>query len=560
MEKFKKEILMFLIGGIAIFAFGIFIGHQLETESIFSIQGYLFNSIGDATDSNATDANATDANATDSNATDANATDANATDSNATSGNAYYPNNIIYLNYFHVKTQSAKAGEKVYVDFSTSGAYLEDMIVVLKNKTTNITNSLQVKDIWNNPYIVLPTNLTTASYEVTDVLLIGLNDDDTNFTKRYSSVPKNDATYWELLDVIKVTALETQTVLKLTDLKINSTTAKPGEKVSMSFKASETLKSLKLVFKTSSNQVLDVYVKDLTSKSYFEIPSTSKPGKYSLTDVMLISNSNTKIYSNSNASGVEKLTYKFDLEIPEEVNSTETPKEVAKTYVYNIEDVNDNLISNIYSLPDSSEININAISSTLINSGLFDSIKGTNKVLKINNNDNQIIFNGKDIITSKTIDVNIEVRSIGENEEIFNLVKEGIIVDFPNNGNLPGKAQVRIKPNDELNQKLNNSGINVYYYNAEEDKFTAIAYNISKGKDGYYEFVIDHNSSYILVNKKLDSTLLTTEKEEKVVAFQKSKKVNLLLIAGGLLVVVVSILIVVIIKNKEVIFNKNKEK
>ena len=567
MEKFKKEILTFLIGGIAIFAFGIFIGHQLEYDSIFSIQGFLFNAIGDATDSNATDsnatdANATDANATDSNATDSNATDANATDSNATnanatSGNAYYPNNIIYLDSFKIKTQSAKAGEKIYIDFSTSGAYLGDMILVLKNKTSNLTDSLQVKSIWSNPYIVLPTNLITSSYEVTDVLLVGTNDDDSTFTKQYSNVSKNNATYFGTFGTINVTALETQKALSVTDLKVNSSTVKAGEKVYITFKASDTLKSLKLVFKTSSNQVLDVYVKSLTSKPYFEVPSTAKSGKYTLTDVVLISESSTKIYSNNVTSGAEKLTYKYDLEIPEV--KEDDVKEIPTTYVYNIEDVNDNLISSIYKLPDSSEININAISSTVINGDLFDSIKGTNKVLKINNNDNQIIFNGKDIVTSKTIDVNIEIHSVEENEEIYNLVKDGIVVDFPNNGNLPGKAQVRIKPSTELNQGLNSSGINVYYYNTEEDKFTAIAYNISKSKDGYYEFVIDHNSSYILVNKKLDESLLTAEKEEKVVTFQKSNNVNLLLILGGLLVVIVSIVIVVVIKNKEVIFNKNKE-
>ena len=141
---FRDSALKFILGGIAIFAFGIFVGYQLDNSAITKIQGFLFNAVGDAsatdtnaTDANATDSNATDSNATDSNATDSNATDSNATDSNATSGNAQATDNILYLQTFELGASSAKAGDRVNVTLGTSGACNSGASIVFKNNTNN---------------------------------------------------------------------------------------------------------------------------------------------------------------------------------------------------------------------------------------------------------------------------------------------------------------------------------------------------------------------------------------------------------------------------------------
>ena len=93
---------------------------------------------------------------------------------------------------------------------------------------------------------------------------------------------------------------------------------------------------------------------------------------------------------------------------------------------------------------------------------------------------------------------------------------------------------------------------NVYYYNEDSDNFCIIDSNIKLTKDGYYEFEITHNSNYLLVNYKLDSSLVV---DNNVVTFQKSKLINIALILGGFLLAVIVIVVIIIIQKK----NKKKK-
>ena len=612
MEEFKSKVIKLAISGVMIFSIGIFVGYQLNYGTLASIQGYLFNAAGEATDANATDSNATDSNATDANATDANATDANATDSNATDANATDANasitdNIIFLHSFKLERNSVKPGEKIFVEIDTSGACNTGASVVFKNPN-GVTFTVQVQDITGSSYFTIPKSALASTYVVSDVLLVGLNSDNTTFTKQYSLTGSNVFNFNSFLTVTAKDKNDvgnnnsgnsnsgnnnsgsnnsgsnnsgsnnsgnnntgnnnsennnkennnsgnnndTQTVSKVTlnSITLDNSTAKVNEKVYINIKTSEKLNSLKLVFSSTDGTTFTVYGKDLSSsKPYIEIPSSTISGTYSLVSAIISTLDSSTIYSKTGEKGTEKFNFNITIKISDGAENV---------YIYNNEDINSEILAKLYSAPSGSEFTVNADSNTLINSELFNVIKGKNKKLIVNYKDNQIIFNGKDIDNSKTIDISMTVENIINNENISKLVSKGILVNFPDNGNLPGKALIRVKATDEVMQILKNK-VYVYVYNNSSNNFSVIDTNVKKSSDNYYEFTITHNSDYIIVNEKLESKLVVSKSSENVVNFQKGNKTLLMLIAIGGAIIIAAVIVIIVLKKKQNIAGeKNK--
>ncbi|MEG1141605.1 MAG: hypothetical protein RSE41_04015 [Clostridia bacterium] len=485
-DSFKKSALKLILGGIGLFAFGIFVGYQLDSNSISSLQGFLFNSLGDAS--------ATDPNATDANATDANATDANATDANAGTGYPQTSDNILYLQNFSLKTASAKAGEKVKVDIETTGACNSGVSIIFKNLSNGSTFTVSVNLDTYDKYIILPANVGAATYLVTDVLLVGTNSDNTTFTKQYSSASGSigNVTHYDFVAQLKVVAdavLDNtiQTKLNLNSISLNSAEAKVNEKVFVKFVTSTPLTSLKLKFVNENSKEMLVYVKSLTNNPYFEVPSSSVIGTYNLVAATLASSTKTVLYSkDGTVSGSEKFLFNSSLVIKD--------NKPDNNFVYNNEDLTEEIITKLFDADSKSIININAGSNPIISSDLFNVIKGTTKKLVINYNDNQIIFEGKDVNSSKSIDVTLNTGVIKNDSNIGKLVNDGIVLDFASNGNLPGKALIRIKITEEMKAKFGNEKVHVYFYNLQCKDFSKVAAEVTATKDGYYEFGINHNS------------------------------------------------------------------
>lgn len=529
MDKFKSKVIKLAISGVAIFVFGIFIGYQLNYGTLSSIQGYLFNAAGEASDANASNSNASNCNASDANAS-------SATD------------NMIYLQNFALGSTSAKQGDKVNVTIETSGACNSAIsIISIVFKDRNGTNFIaQVKDITGNPYIVIPNSAVATTYSVSDVLLIGRNSDNTTFTKQYSTSGANPYAFNSSLTVI---AKDTnnggtqQPVAKvsLTSISLGSTSAKVGDKVYVNIQTSEKLNSLKLVFSSTDGKTFTAYAKDLLIKPYIEIPSSTVAGTYSLTSAIISTSKISTAYSKDGGNDTEKFNFNSTIEIS---GGTET------TFIYNNEDVNSDVLTKLFNAPSGTEITINADSYTLINEELFNAIKGKNKKLVINYKDNQIVFNGNDIDSSKTIDISMTVDTVSSNEDINKLVSNGIVVNFPDNGNLPGKALIRVKATEEVDKVLNDN-VYVYVYNESSNNFCVVDTSVKKSKDGYYEFTITHNSDYLIVNEKLDSKLVVSQRDGNIVNFQKGNGTLLMLITIGVVVIIGAVIVIVILKKKK---------
>ena len=540
---------------IAVFAVGILLGYQLNGSGIASIQGYLFNSAGYATASNATNSNATNSNATNSNATNSNATNSNATNSNATNSNATNSNvvvdptyDIIYLSEFGLASSGAKAGDRVSVStLSTSGATLVGCSITFKSMATGAAFTVNVVSLGSNPYFVVPTTAVADSYIVTDVLLTGKNKDSSTFTRQFNINGDAGSLEYSFNSPLTVTAADTKSAAAkayINSISLGSSSAKMGDKVYVNIKTTEKITSLKLTFSNDNGKLLNLYVKSLDKNPYFEIPTNTTSGTYKLVGAILESNGGSTVYNLNGTNGIS--LSEAGISVSLDVSGSKE-----NSYLYNNEDITSSIITKIYNLKSGSEITINADSNTIINSELFNAIKGTDKKLIINYKDNQIVFNGKDITDPKAIDVHMTVGMIEDHEDINELINSGIVISFADNSCLPGKALIRVKATDEMNSILGNSSVYIYFYNENDDNFCEIAKGIKKTSDGYYEFNVTHHSDYVIVKEKLKSSLVVSDiTNDDVVTWQKSKKVYVLLIIIAVVVIGIVTTVIIIQKKK----------
>ena len=557
----KNKMIRISIFGLVVLAFGLFLGYQSRYIDSAYIRDRLYTAVGlstrpNASDNNATRSNATRSNATRSNATRSNATNNNATNNNATNNNATNSNasdGILYLLYFALDSDTVNIGEQMPVHYDVSGAHTIGTTVFFTNDAGDLTFSVPVESIASNPYITIPTSVVPSKYNVSGVLLTGRNSDGTTFTKQFSVNRDNGSSYFQFNSSLTINGSQFNILesVKLNSISFNSKSAKLGDKVYVNLNYTGNVKKIKLTLTNSSNKQFTAYVKSLNNKPYFEIPSTTTSDIYKLTGVVIESDKGTVSYDVNEKEGTVKYDFNSEIEIKGANDNT---------YLYNNEDLTNEIIARLYKLGNGVEIYVNADTKSLINSELFNAIKGKRKKLIINYGDNQVIFNGEDITDPKSIDALITLGNVKDNSDINNYVTNGILINFADNGFLPGKALVRIKSTSEMNAILKEKSKHVYYYNNLDDNFSEIATNIEETKDGYYEFEITHNSSYIIVNNKLDSSIVVSDlSTEDYVTWEKSSKVYILLILAAVVLIAIVSAIIIYAKKKNKVVSDNKE-
>lgn len=171
---------------------------------------------------------------------------------------------------------------------------------------------------------------------------------------------------------------------------------------------------------------------------------------------------------------------------------------------------------------------------------VFTAIEGTDKEVVLMSEGIEWVFNGQDIQSENVKEIDLEVgierdrRSESENaDEIEDALdkKNSIIVSFPPNGKLPGKATIRIKMDhvfrDYLDYTLGENSLYVYYYDNSTGKFVEVAAGISVGDDEYLTFEIDHNSDFVIMNgayrkNEPQKPIVFVEEESYKVSLSKS--------------------------------------
>ena len=326
-------------------------------------------------------------------------------------------------------------------------------------------------------------------------------------------------------------------------LTFNSKEAKIGEKVELDLLTNIYITQAKLLFKSEKGNQFTVYLSNLNDDEYFEVPTNVTIDNYYLSQLTMEHDDIVTTYTNGN-------NYDFNIELKILDNNNATK-------VYNNEEVNEETIKNIASTDtkeskdnkDTKDIIINATGNSVISKEVFNSIKGTEKKLIIKYQNNEVIFNGKDIIEAKDIDASIKTTCISDDETSKIITNNGYVVNLSDNGTIPGKEIIRIKATQEMKDYFGKKKLFVYYYDKENSKFTLIAKNITS-KEDFYEFAVEHNSKYILTDTKINNK--TVEVDENIVDFQNSNKINILItIAGIILVIAVIMLIVLLSKNNK---------
>ncbi len=543
MKNKKDNVWLLSLGGMAILILGMIIGFRFNNSNVESLQGYLYRGMDRSTHSNASNSNASSSNATNSNAwyswyaSSPNASDANASSSNASSPNAGASYNIIMLGSFSILDHEVNARDKVGILLDTSGACLNGATLFFSNDDGSNQFAAPVRETSEMLYFEVPSTVVSDEYHLISLMLVGINSDGTTFSRHFST-----AYYGRQ----RLAVNNNVSSMDLEYLKLVNTTVAAGGKVDVVMDSSIVPDTARFTFRTK-DKLSGVFVtlRSIDDKPYFTVSSSAKPGTYYLTEVMFTTEDGIKIYKTDTKKQDEKLKFDISLEI------TEAQEE---SYVYDGEVLNgeDNskIFYSIYNAPDKIEVTINADSNSLILDELFNSIKGSNKTLVINYNDNQLVFNGKDIENSKTIDASIRVAKVNADDNIGGLIKDGIIVNFSDNGVLPGKAVVRVKNSNLVKSSLAGNDVYVYLYDDASQKFVEVTEDKIKLEDGYYEFEIDHNSSYVLVTDKIEEDLVA-EETGKVVTFTKSDNTYIIIALVGLLIVVVAALIIFLVKRRK---------
>ena len=272
-------------------------------------------------------------------------------------------------------------------------------------------------------------------------------------------------------------------------------------------------------------------------------------------------NDSSKSQSTTNVIQNNKTETKEELKI-EEKKVENTEKKETKSVSYDNESITTEVLNQIKTADEITSVIINAKNNSVIKKEVFSAIKGLDKELVINtNNDIQITMNGKDVKEVKDIDVKVNYTKLSSDVDLKEYADEAIILNFKPNGVLPATAKIKIKITDEMKKTLNDkNSVYVYYYNETSKKLEEIATNI-KIQDDSFEFTIKHNSKYIISSTKIEKTNNTVSENNKDVSFLESKKMYILIIGVTLFVIILVLIIVIVVivdrKKKSTKIEKN---
>ncbi|MBR0381927.1 MAG: InlB B-repeat-containing protein [Eubacterium sp.] len=170
---------------------------------------------------------------------------------------------------------------------------------------------------------------------------------------------------------------------------------------------------------------------------------------------------------------------------------------------------NPSLESMLAEMPEGQAAKVNLeYDNRLAPANLFRLIQGKDKKIVFGHGEYQWIFDGKKITNPK--DVDLTISTILESGVPYGVEDTIILINFANNGLLPGEATVRFKSDVLYDMHELKGSLYLYYVqpNTEELTFqenSDISYYID-GSDHWCSFNITHNSSYIAAGQQLNTT------------------------------------------------------
>jgi hypothetical protein len=140
--------------------------------------------------------------------------------------------------------------------------------------------------------------------------------------------------------------------------------------------------------------------------------------------------------------------------------------------------------------------------------GLFEALAGKDASVMFACDNYQWIFNGMDITEPKDVDLHINFKRVDGDE--YTSEGDALMISFPENGTLPGKANIRIKSDYTYKMYKLHNGIYLYYFNDTENNLEfeddSCIRAFLDDSDSWCSFEITHNSRFLAAASKLKET------------------------------------------------------
>ena len=344
----------------------------------------------------------------------------------------------------------------------------------------------------------------------------------------------------------------------MSSISIDKTNAKYNESVYLNMKTSSKPLSGSIQFRnTKTKETFNSTLRDIDSKPYFVVPCTVPEGEYEL---YYISLKMAGTYQGIVHDWADKETTLFNYFF----DKTAFEEKFLNTYIdykykINIEKddgtiraelleldnkkITDEILTNIKKLDGDVKINVDASNDTKIKKELFEAIKGSDKTLTIRFNNHEWVIKGKDVKNVKDIDVKIDIKDTEDYEDIDKKVENAIVLEFADNGELPGKSKIKIYNDAKISEIIEKKDINLYLYDKESKRFTPVSSDIKLDEEGFYELELDHNSTYVITNIKIKDKYLAGNNDTLIMI--------ILIVAAIVTVLLIGLVVFLLIRNKK---------
>lgn len=382
---------------------------------------------------------------------------------------------IFFLNTETNSESSAVYATKIYSAAFTTGTDTIDVNIGSAKVGKNVINRVIFRDANNE-------STTIEGADLAKVL---------NSTNDYVNVTSDGDTSSPVVTNVEVLA-DTLQETSIASVKIDYTEHGYGiSNASATFKYGNT--SITLAVPTTATLTKNSTISDITSSITvsMRIPATSVSGTYTLYSVDIADfsgNQTTYSVDKNNLSSIaaDINTRKFDIVIDSTVKTNYLSVDTIVDYVKEQDDA-----AIIRIIPDISTAPAE----------LFQALIGTNKTI-IFDDDKGIkwIFKASDIDSTKIKPINVSYQ-LNIVPDTLNQGKNDVVqIIFPSNGELPGKATLRIKPDYLTAAYKLRTDLILYYANG--NSLEKVAANM-RWVDGYLEFDVTHNSTYYLSDHEM---------------------------------------------------------
>ena len=187
------------------------------------------------------------------------------------------------------------------------------------------------------------------------------------------------------------------------------------------------------------------------------------------------------------------------------INDGETADVITST-------ISKSFLSDVKNAADNAIINVDITANKVIPKEIFDAVKGTNKMLRLNSDDIQWVVKGCGITgETKDVDLNgkINYNYVASDSELGAMLgeKKCLELEFAENAELPCKATVRFMLRAYMREWLGGTNnLYIYCYDETNAELEMIASEVALTKENNLEFDVTQGGEYILTYGPANTT------------------------------------------------------